>query len=108
MARVKKNSLARETSAFVNLGEISVLTLSTKNCAARLKLERLPIFTDFHSILSIFPPSVRAQVSGVLLQKPSFRMVSNGQLSMLNLPTCNIIFHDKGELATPLYLLNEL
>ena len=40
----------------------------------------------------------------ILLQKPSFQMVSNGQPSMLNLPI--LYFHDKGNLATPLQLLN--
>ena len=46
----------------------------TEGLRGALKLERLPKFTDFSRIPSLIPPSLKAKVSGVLLQKPSFRM----------------------------------
>ena len=59
---------------------------------ALLKLEWLPIVTNFSWIPSVFPPSLWARVTSVPLQKPSFRKVSYDRPSMLNLPIHNIIF----------------
>ena len=72
---------------------IAIQTCPTvyRSCTVPLELEWPPRFTDFFRIPSLFLPSLWARVSGVLLQKPSFRKVSKDQPSMLNLLTHNII-----------------